>query len=189
MSSSNDWDVYSLDDSDDRVVEAYIMDYDIEDDWPEYEIPKDDIVLNKEALQAIKLSQPLNSERSNVRQDGEFLKEVESAPQITKLNQTAPEEEKDTIDAMHRKNKGLYNYDEELLSAPHIGPTVQSQRTIGQRLPDNTMTILLIISFIIWLLFQFKVNCPLFMLYCFCIYLPILHRIGGKELVPTNSSR
>lgn len=210
MSPSNDWDVYTLDDSDDRVVEEYFMDYEIEDDWPEYEIPEDDIVLNKEALLAIKLAQPLNSERSVDKQQQlleeqyvEFLKEVESAEENIRLNETALEEGKDKIDAMHQENKGSYNHervilpsttvdDEELLLSPQEMSIVKSQQTIGQSIPDDTMTIFLIACIIIWLLFQFKVNHLLFMLYCFYIYLSIiLHRTGGKEvlLVLMNNSR
>lgn len=48
--------IYSIEEIDDeRVNEDYTIDYDIEDDWPDYEIPSSDIVLNKNALLEIKL--------------------------------------------------------------------------------------------------------------------------------------
>ncbi|KAG2196361.1 hypothetical protein INT47_010796 [Mucor saturninus] len=171
MSSSNEWNVYPLvDDTDDRTVEEYLMDYEIEDDWPEYEIPKDDIVLNKEALAAIKqLTQPPPVAAAATAAEGspsdeEFLKWVIPALE----NETAqPQEKKNPINAMHQ-TKGLYNRvsEETVLSAPPAvveaplckagggGVTVKVQRTMMDA--PEIMTMFLMTCIVIWLLLQWK---------------------------------
>jgi hypothetical protein len=105
MSFSNLWDLYISDDLDDdrRSVEEYIIDYEVEDNWPEYEIPKEDIVLNKEALLAIKLAQPrisIDEEGTNSNEQQEqqqqqlpegdgLLKEAQSAGDNDKIEISA----------------------------------------------------------------------------------------------------
>lgn len=168
---TNEWQVYSLDDVDDRLVEEYIVDYEIEEDWPEYEIPKDDIVLNKEALLAIKQwtqQQPPSSDERR-ESDEEILKGVTPA---ASENETAPlQENKNSINAMHQ-TKGLNNLvdEEALLSAPlcKFATKVKVQDTMNIR--EGTMTMLLVTCIIIWLLLQWKVTIILFMWHCLYIY-------------------
>lgn len=152
------WDIYNnLEQEHEFSIDDYEDDQDIEYDWPEYKIPDSDIVLNGEALRAIHEQQQQPTQPLHIRGAlGEATTETIKAHNANHLIGLDNNPKNSEIDSMQSKGSSIMkaNSNDTIITST---TTTTTTTTTMITYSDNTMTFLLVLCIVIWLVFQFKV--------------------------------